>query len=192
MIKLSNIAQDLILENILLNEVGEGVEPYEIREITNGPDLYIAEFDILSKEGDVMNTMEVRLHMDVRSILPTLINSLCHLPPSGFWLLDISFRDIDKGYGALTGRNQVYKVLSTVVEYVKSILKRNPDIEGITYSGAGDGKGSIQRNKLYSSYLIKQLSKESGKYVSVELERIDYLKALRADIYTCISKYIDA
>lgn len=194
MIKLANIAQDLIIENILLQEVGEGVEPYEIRVTQNGPHLYTAEFDILSKEGAILDTIEVTGFIEKEIPKPSNLVKVTECNLDQTTTLNIGFLS-NKGILDTINKHQVYKTLSTVKHFITdTILKKRPDIEAVRFGTSGEDKGSAQRMKIYNIYLAKEVNKNSSNFTQPSQAIKDFfgikVQAISKKINRCLSSFI--
>lgn len=155
MVKLSDIAKEFLQEiksTYLLTEVGEGVEPYPIRNILKGPKHYEAEFDVLSKEGIILDT--IRLVTWIKRD-PNITVVQCGPVVE----LVVGFTSTKSGYYKTTGVNQPFRVMSTVITYVKQLLEINKDINVISFEAVGQSSSEREKKmKLYNVFLNKELT----------------------------------
>ena len=165
----------LITESQLYSimESGEGVKPYPIKNIKTNADNIEATFDVTSDDGEVIDTIEVKLEIENDSSLK-LHKIGCE---EGLNILKIGFRtkraDKEKTSSYFsTKNNKQYKTISTVIKFVKDSIKENiifnrigiPDI--IYFSPLGDSRKERRQKKLfYDSYL-----KRIEGYVMVDEE----------------------
>jgi hypothetical protein len=124
-----------------LNEVGEGSsKPYEWRE----------DFDeyVFTTDSNV-----------------GYIVSLSEMPEGGKMGIAVEFLaktpEMD-GYSSKieVGRGELFRVMATIIDIIKSHLSKNPEIEFILYSPSkktGEGDIGNQRDKLYKIFLQKQI-----------------------------------
>ncbi len=175
----------LITESQLyyIMESGEGVKPYPLKNIKTNADSIEATFDVTSDDGEVIDTIEVKLEIENDSSLK-LHKIHCE---ESLNILKISFRTKIRDGEATssylsTKNNKQYKTVSTVFKFLNDSIKENiifnrigiPDI--IYFSASGDSKKERRQKKLfYDSYL-----KKIEGYVMVDeeiyekfLERID-------------------
>jgi hypothetical protein len=124
-----------------LNEVGEGSsKPYEWRE----------DFDeyVFTTDSNV-----------------GYIVSLSEMPEGGKMGIAVEFLaktpEMD-GYSSKieVGRGELFRVMATIIDIIKSYLSKDPEIEFILYSPSkktGEGDIGNQRDKLYKIFLQKQI-----------------------------------
>ena len=192
-----------LLTEMLILEVGEGVEPYEYKITSSGPYLYEAVFNVTSREGIVLDEIKISLKINKIDSLP--IKLLC----GEIKYLHISFesektsfrktsKPIDKTYIEYRDeeeRRQPFKIMSTVVSFVKEVLfSYEPSVEIISFSfSGGTEKEARQKEKLYRAYLSKELSK--GEFDFVEpismVKKITFAKVIKRNTNDCLSYYFN-
>ena len=77
-------------------------------------------------------------------------------------------------YTQLTNEGELYKVMATVTDIVKTALKKHTDVKQLEFSGSKDkGVDDQRRNKLYTAYVKRQLKAKDiwsdGNTITVEL-----------------------
>lgn len=76
-------------------------------------------------------------------------------------------------YEVVTNRGELFRVMATVVDIVKTFMKKYPEVEYIEFEGSKNEDGDQRRNKLYMQYIKKHLKPKSieddGNIITVEL-----------------------
>jgi hypothetical protein len=124
-----------------LNEVGEGSsKPYEWREDF---DEYVFTTD--SNVGYIVSLSE----MSEGGKMGIAVEFLAKTPEMDGYSSKIE-----------VGRGELFRVMATIIDIIKSHLSKNPEIEFILYSPSkktGEGDIGNQRDKLYKIFLQKQI-----------------------------------
>jgi hypothetical protein len=60
-------------------------------------------------------------------------------------------------YKVETNRGEVFRVMATIVDITKSILKERKNIKQLTFSGAKKSEDDNRRNNLYMAYIKKHI-----------------------------------
>jgi len=133
----------------LLKELGEGVAPYQ----WSGPQE--------SRNGDVTYFFTTEDNDDYQVIFSQSNESLEKLD----WSVDFFAKDNNRWSAEIdTNRGRQYKIISTVMDIISSFIKKYPaytiHIIGSDYDG--------QRNKLYTLYAEKNISKLQGWKYKIE------------------------
>ena len=76
-------------------------------------------------------------------------------------------------YKVVTNRGEMFRVMATIVDIVKTLLKKRPDVEFLEFQGSKNKDGDQRRNKLYMAYINKHLKpkniEDDGTTITVEL-----------------------
>ena len=140
--KLTSLLYDVI------TEIGDGgSKPYNYkltREEGDGFRLYEFVTD-LGTHYEVMFTIEEDFSKD---------------EPWEFMNIEFGVDEKDGGgvdYKVETNRGEVFRVMATIVDITKSILKERKNIKTLTFSGAKKDEDDNRRNKLYMAYIKKHI-----------------------------------
>ena len=140
------------LKNILL-EIGEGTAKpykYKLTRTESDPDFgdYFRLYEFVTDLGthyEVMFTIEEDFSKD---------------EPWEFMNIEFGVDEKDGGgvdYKVETNRGEVFRVMATIVDITKSILKERKNIKTLTFSGAKKDEDDNRRNKLYMAYIKKHI-----------------------------------
>ena len=143
MIKLKNI----------LKEIGEGTAKpykYKLTRTESDPDFgdYFRLYEFVTDLGthyEVMFEIEEDFSKD---------------EPWEFMNIEFGVDEKDGGgvdYKVETNRGEVFRVMATIVEITKEILKERKNIKTLTFSGAKKDEDDNRRNKLYMAYIKKHI-----------------------------------
>ena len=67
-------------------------------------------------------------------------------------------KDYGVDYNKVTNRGEMFKVMATVTQITKDVLKENPAIKAIEFTGSKNkGMDDQRRNKFYMAYVKKHL-----------------------------------
>tara|TARA_B100001093_G_scaffold341800_1_gene326576 strand:- start:2373 stop:3500 length:1128 start_codon:yes stop_codon:yes gene_type:complete len=146
-----------------LNEIGDAsAKPYKHRLQKKSKFYEYHEF-----ETDLGTKYEVTLdfHEDMSK--------------EGEWtVVTIHFGIIDEdGYlssTVVTNKGELFRVMATIVDLTKKVLKKNKNIKSLEFTGAkNNGDDDRRRNNLYMAYIKKQLKaknvEDDGNQITVEL-----------------------
>jgi len=140
------------LTNILL-EIGEGTAKpykYKLTRTESDPDFgdYFRLYEFVTDLGthyEVMFEIEEDFSKD---------------EPWEFMNIEFGVDEKDGGgvdYKVETNRGEVFRVMATIVDITKSILKERKNIKTLTFSGAKKDEDDNRRNKLYMAYIKKHI-----------------------------------
>jgi hypothetical protein len=140
------------LKNILL-EIGEGTAKpykYKLTRTESDPDFgdYFRLYEFVTDLGthyEVMFEIEEDFSKD---------------EPWEFMNIEFGVDEKDGGgvdYKVETNRGEVFRVMATIVDITKSILKERKNIKTLTFSGAKKDEDDNRRNKLYMAYIKKHI-----------------------------------
>jgi len=140
------------LKNILL-EIGEGTAKpykYKLTRTESDPDFgdYFRLYEFVTDLGthyEVMFEIEEDYSKD---------------EPWEFMNIEFGVDEKDGGgvsYKVETNRGEVFRVMATIVDITKKILKERKNIKTLTFSGAKKDEGDNRRNNLYMAYIKKHI-----------------------------------
>lgn len=140
------------LKNILL-EIGEGTAKpykYKLTRTESDPDFgdYFRLYEFVTDLGthyEVMFEIEEDFSKD---------------EPWEFMNIEFGVDEKDGGgvdYKVETNKGEVFRVMATIVDITKSILKERKNIKTLTFSGAKKDEDDNRRNKLYMAYIKKHI-----------------------------------
>ena len=76
-------------------------------------------------------------------------------------------------YELVTNRGELFRIMATIVDIVKTFMKKNSGVEYIEFEGSKNKAGDQRRNKLYMQYIKKHLKPKSieddGTLIKIEL-----------------------
>lgn len=147
----------------LINEIGDAsAKPYKHRLQKKTESYEYHEF-----ETDLGTKYEVTLdfHEDMSK--------------EGEWtVLTIHFGVIDEdGYltsTVVTNKGELFRVMATIVDLTKKVLKKNKNIKSLEFTGAKNkGVNDNRRNNIYMAYIKKHLKvkniEDDGNQITVDL-----------------------
>jgi hypothetical protein len=131
----------------ILNEIGEGVNTYPFKQITAAKHAIAYTFTTDTKEQYIVK-------FKANDAQPN-VYYLSFYPGTS-----ASDSEEDNKIDVITNKGTMFKILSTVVGIVKSVIAKNKDIEGINWVGVNSDKEGAgeQRARLYNAYLEKNIS----------------------------------
>ena len=140
------------LTNILL-EIGEGTAKpykYKLTRTESDPDFgdYFRLYEFVTDLGthyEVMFEIEEDFSKD---------------EPWEFMNIEFGVNEKDGGgvsYKVETNKGELFRVMATIVEITKEILKERKNIKTLTFSGAKKDEDDNRRNKLYMAYIKKHI-----------------------------------
>ena len=140
------------LKNILL-EIGEGTAKpykYKLTRTESDPDFgdYFRLYEFVTDLGthyEVMFEIEEDYSKD---------------EPWEFMNIEFGVDEKDGGgvsYKVETNRGEVFRVMATIVDITKSILKERKNIKQLTFSGSKKDEDDNRRNNLYMAYIKKHV-----------------------------------
>ena len=160
------------LKNILL-EIGEGTAKpykYKLTRTESDPDFgdYFRLYEFVTDLGthyEVMFEIEEDFSKD---------------EPWEFMNIEFGVDEKDGGgvdYKVETNRGEVFRVMATIVDITKKILKKRKNIKTLTFTGAKTKKGSKddqRRNNLYMAYIRRHIPnvkniQDDGTEISVDI-----------------------
>ena len=128
----------------MLFEIGEGITPYTFRQIANKEDLIAYTFDTEADDRYIVKFELSRPH----------IYDLSFYPGSS-----LSQQEENDKVGIIMNKGNAFRVMSTVVSFVKTLISKNKKVTGIDWIGVLSSKmgAGDQREKLYNAYLQKNI-----------------------------------
>ena len=140
------------LKNILL-EIGDGGSKpykYKLTRTESDPDFgdYFRLYEFVTDLGthyEVMFEIEEDYSKD---------------EPWEFMNIEFGVDEKDGGgvsYKVETNKGEVFRVMATIVDITKSILKERKNIKQLTFSGAKKSEDDNRRNNLYMAYIKKHI-----------------------------------
>jgi hypothetical protein len=140
------------LKNILL-EIGEGTAKpykYKLTRTESDPDFgdYFRLYEFVTDLGthyEVMFEIEEDYSKD---------------EPWEFMNIEFGVDEKDGGgvsYKVETNKGEVFRVMATIVDITKSILKERKNIKQLTFSGSKKNEDDNRRNNLYMAYIKKHV-----------------------------------
>ena len=140
------------LTNILL-EIGEGTAKpykYKLTRTESDPDFgdYFRLYEFVTDLGthyEVMFEIEEDFSKD---------------EPWEFMNIEFGVDEKDGGgvsYKVETNKGELFRVMATIVDITKNILKERKNIKTLTFSGSKKDEDDNRRNKLYMAYIKKHI-----------------------------------
>jgi hypothetical protein len=140
------------LKNILL-EIGEGTAKpykYKLTRTESDPDFgdYFRLYEFVTDLGthyEVMFEIEEDYSKD---------------EPWEFMNIEFGVDEKDGGgvsYKVETNKGELFRVMATIVDITKSILKERKNIKQLTFSGSKKDEDDNRRNNLYMAYIKKHV-----------------------------------
>ena len=142
----------------LINEIGDaGAKPYKWRRMDRRYDTYYIfttdsglEYQVMTELGSG-DTLTVEYGVEV--------------------ITKQGNKSID--YELVTNRGELFRIMATIVDIVKTFMKKNSGVEYIEFEGSKNKAGDQRRNKLYMQYIKKHLKPKSieddGTLITIEL-----------------------
>jgi hypothetical protein len=92
-------------------------------------------------------------------------------------VVDISFGTIEDGNlnnVVVTNRGEMFRVMATIVDMTKKVLKKNKNIKSLSFTGSKNrGDNDKRRNNFYMAYIKKHLKaknvEDDGNQIIVDL-----------------------
>lgn len=156
----------------ILKEVGEGTAPYKFRggfskQYRDGGKEYVYKFDAPAASYDVDILVQPLVDDDYanewdRFVDPGIIPpEIMKMVKYGSEIADVSF-STEKGELEVNDYKEIFRVMSTVVETIKDLLKKEPAVKIIKYTAIKaekekDTTAITKRDKLYQAYIKKQI-----------------------------------
>ena len=139
--KLTSLLYDVI------SEIGDGgSKPYNYRLTRKDDDFMLYEF-----------VTDLGTHYEV------MFDIIEDFSKDGPWeSMNIEYGVDEKDGGGVsykveTNKGEVFRVMATIVDITKSILKERKNIKTLTFSGAKKDEDDNRRNKLYMAYIKKHI-----------------------------------
>jgi hypothetical protein len=156
------------LTNILL-EIGEGTAKpykYKLTRTESDPDFgdYFRLYEFVTDLGthyEVMFEIEEDYSKD---------------EPWEFMNIEFGVDEKDGGgvsYKVETNKGELFRVMATIVDITKSILKERKNIKQLTFSSAKKDEDDNRRNKLYMAYIKKHVPNIKNVEVDGSEIRVD-------------------
>ena len=138
--------RQLIKEEIakVLTEIGEGVTPYPFKQLQNSPHLIAYTFTTDTNDQYVVKF--------VSGYSQSGIYTLVFYPGTTI--------DDDDKIDAITNKGTMFRILSTVISIVKTLISKNKNVTGFNWIGIKSDKprADAQRDRLYKAYLQKNIN----------------------------------
>ena len=142
MIKLTSILKEII------SEIGDGgSKPYNYK-LTRTVGDYFRLYEFVT---DLGTHYEVTFEIE---------EDFSKDEPWEFMNIEFGVDEKDGGgvsYKVETNRGEVFRVMATIVDITKKILKERKNIKTLTFSGAKKDEGDNRRNNLYMAYIRKHV-----------------------------------
>ena len=140
------------LKNILL-EIGEGTAKpykYKLTRTESAPDFgdYFRLYEFVT---DLGTFYEVMFEIE---------EDFSKNEPWEFMNIQFGVDEKDGGrvsYEVETNKGELFRVMATIVDITKKILKERKNIKTLTFSGAKKDEDDQRRNKLYMAYIKKHI-----------------------------------
>jgi hypothetical protein len=92
-------------------------------------------------------------------------------------VVDISFGTIENGdlnNVVVTNKGELFRVMATIVDLTKKVLKKNKNIKSLSFTGSKNkGDNDRRRNNIYMAYIKKHLKaknvEDDGNQIIVDL-----------------------
>jgi hypothetical protein len=178
----------------LIMESGEMVEPYPIKKTNinsnNGRYNIKGVFDVTSDDGKILDTIQI--HLDISKMgLSKLWDFGCK---SDLLYADIFFQsNIPNKKYKMTNINKQYKIISTVVNFIKKNISKIGLVDLINFKAEGSTEKEKRQKKLFYNSYLRQF--EDYKLMNSEFYKIildeDHAKLIHKDLYDCIADKID-
>ena len=140
------------LKNILL-EIGEGTAKpykYKLTRTESDPDF-----------GDYFRLYEFVTDLDTHyEVMFTIEEDFSKDEPWEFMDIEFGVDEKDGGgvsYKVKTNKGEVFRVMATIVDITKNILKERRKIKTLTFTGSKDDDDDNRRNNLYMAYIRKHI-----------------------------------
>tara|TARA_R100001480_G_scaffold29252_10_gene39760 strand:+ start:944 stop:1459 length:516 start_codon:yes stop_codon:yes gene_type:complete len=161
---------DFIFEKLIL-EIGDGgSKPYKYKLTRSDSGPYFKDYYMIYEfVTDLGTRYEVMFEIDE------------DFSKDGEWqIMKIEFGVVDvKGldYSVETNKGELFRVMATIVDITKKILKKRKNIKTLTFTGAKTKKGSKddqRRNNLYMAYIRRNIPnvkniQDDGTEISVDI-----------------------
>tara|TARA_R100001460_G_scaffold29040_4_gene57867 strand:+ start:1061 stop:1576 length:516 start_codon:yes stop_codon:yes gene_type:complete len=161
---------DFIFEKLIL-EIGDGgSKPYKYKLTRSDSGPYFKDYYMIYEfVTDLGTRYEVMFEIDE------------DFSKDGEWqIMKIEFGVVDvKGldYSVETNKGELFRVMATIVDITKKILKKRKNIKTLTFTGAKTKKGSKddqRRNNLYMAYIRRHIPnvkniQDDGTEISVDI-----------------------
>lgn len=144
----------------VINEIGDATLSFDYEPIEKFNNDYATSFKIDDNTTITVGAMVYPNSMIKEQLRVLGINTPLNKNDKG---LDFEFNVRGLGYDKPEeidlNKGQLYKTMGTIVNILKDIVSKEPDIRFIFFmaSKGGKGKGGEQRRNLYNAYLKKQL-----------------------------------
>ena len=146
----------------LINEIGDAsAKPYKHKLQLKNPTREYHEF-----ETDLGTNYEVTFEFQE------------DFSKEGEWtVVEISYGTIKDGNlnnVVVTNKGEMFRVMATVVDMTKKILKKNKNIKSLTFTGSKNkGDNDRRRNNIYMAYIKKHVRakniEDDGNQITVDL-----------------------
>jgi len=129
----------------VLKEIGEGVTPYAFKQMQNSPRLIAYTFTTDTNDQYIVKFFSGYSQPDIFNLV---------------FYPGTSIEDVDDKIDVITNKGTMFKILSTVVSIVKTLISKNKNISGINWIGINSDKpgADTQRDRLYKAYLQKNIT----------------------------------
>ena len=147
----------------LINEIGDaGAKPYKWKWMDG-------RFTSYSQcKTDSGLTYKVNTEIDDRSRLNHGLVLTIEYGVESIWS-----KSYTVDYEVVTNRGELFRIMATVVDIVKTFMKKYPEVEYIEFEGSKNEAGDQRRNKLYMAYIKKHLKpkdiEDDGNTITVKL-----------------------
>lgn len=179
----------------LIMESGEMVKPYPIKQTdidsNNGRYNIKGVFDVTSDDGKILDT--VQIHLDIFKMGLTKLDGFgCK---SDVLYADISFQsNIPNKKHEMTNINKQYKIISTVVDFIKKNISKFGIVDLINFKTEGSTEKEKRQKKLFYNSYLRQF--EDYKLINSKFYKIitldeDDVEVIHKDLYDCIGDIID-
>ena len=156
------------LKNILL-EIGEGTAKpykYKLTRTESDPDFgdYFKLYEFVTDLGthyEVMFEIEEDYSKD---------------EPWEFMNIEFGVDEKDGGgvdYKVETNKGELFRVMATIVDITKKILKERKNIKTLTFTGSKDDDDDNRRNNLYMAYIRKHIPNVKNVEIDGSEIRVD-------------------
>ena len=163
MIKLTNILKEII------NEIGDGGSKpykYKLTRTESNPDFgdYFRLYEFVT---DLGTHYEVTFEIE---------EDYSKDEPWEFMNIEFGVDEKDGGgvsYKVETNKGEVFRVMATIVDITKKILKERKNIKTLTFSGTKKDEDDNRRNNLYMAYIKKHIPNIKNIDVGFSEIRVD-------------------
>jgi len=156
------------LKNILL-EIGEGTAKpykYKLTRTESDPDF-----------GDYFRLYEFVTDLDTHyEVMFTIEEDFSKDEPWEFMDIEFGVDEKDGGgvsYKVKTNKGELFRVMATIVDITKKILKERKNIKTLTFTGSKENEDDQRRNNLYMAYIKKHISNVKNIEVDGDEIRVD-------------------